>query len=31
MMAVLTVIVAVFLLGWEMLYLLKVLPIRLSH
>jgi hypothetical protein len=31
MMAVLTVIVAVFLLGWEMLYLFKVLPIRLSH
>jgi hypothetical protein len=31
MMAVLTVIVAVFLLGWEMLYLFKILPIRLSH
>jgi hypothetical protein len=30
MLAVMTVIVAVFLLGWEMLYLFKVLPIRLS-
>jgi len=28
-LAVGTVIVAVFLLGWEMLYLFKVLPIRL--
>lgn len=31
LMAVLTVLVAVFLLGWEMLYLFKILPIRLSH
>jgi ABC-type enterochelin transport system permease subunit len=30
MMAVGTVAVAVFLLGWEMLYLFKVFPIRLS-
>jgi hypothetical protein len=29
-MAVLTVIAAVVLLGWEMLYLFKILPIRLS-
>jgi hypothetical protein len=29
-LAVCTVIVAVFLLGWEMLYLFKVFPIRLS-
>ena len=29
-MAVGTVIVAIFLLGWEMLYLFKVFPIRLS-
>ena len=29
-LAVGTVIVAVFLLGWEMLYLFKILPIRLS-
>ena len=29
-MAVGTVIVAVFLLGWEMLYLFKILPIHLS-
>ena len=29
-LAVGTVIVAVFLLGWEMLYLFKVFPIRLS-
>ena len=29
-LAVMTVVVAVFLLGWEMLYLFKVLPIRLS-
>jgi hypothetical protein len=28
-LAVGTVIVAVFLLGWEMLYLFKILPIRL--
>jgi hypothetical protein len=28
-LAVLTVVVAVFLLGWEMLYLFKILPIRL--
>ena len=28
-MAVLTVVVSVFLLGWEMLYLFKILPIRL--
>lgn len=31
MMAVMTVIVAVFLLGWEMLYMFKVLPLHLSH
>lgn len=30
LMAVMTVVVAVFLLGWEMLYLFKILPIRLS-
>jgi FtsH-binding integral membrane protein len=30
-LAVMTVLVAVFLLGWEMLYLFKILPIRLSH
>jgi hypothetical protein len=30
MMAVGTVAVAVILLGWEMLYLFKILPIRLS-
>jgi hypothetical protein len=29
-LAVMTVVVAVFLLGWEMLYLFKILPIRLS-
>ncbi|HST10133.1 MAG TPA: hypothetical protein VLL05_07135 [Terriglobales bacterium] len=29
-LAVGTVVVAVFLLGWEMLYLFKILPIRLS-
>lgn len=29
-LAVLTVLVAVFLLGWEMLYIFKVLPLRLS-
>jgi hypothetical protein len=29
-MAVSTVIVAVFLLGWEMLYLFKILPLHLS-
>ncbi len=29
-LAVATVVVAVFLLGWEMLYLFKILPIRLS-
>ena len=28
-LAVMTVVVAVFLLGWEMLYLFKILPIRL--
>ncbi len=28
-MAVLTVVVSVFLLGWEMLYWFKILPIRL--
>ena len=31
MLAIGTVIVAVFLLGWEMLYLFKILPIRLSR
>jgi len=30
MMAIATVLVAVVLLGWEMLYLLHVFPIRLS-
>ena len=30
LMAIMTVVVAVFLLGWEMLYLFKILPIRLS-
>ena len=30
-LAVMTVLVAVFLLGWEMLYLFKILPIRLSR
>ena len=30
-MAIMTVVVSVFLLGWEMLYLFKILPIRLSH
>jgi hypothetical protein len=30
-MAVLTVVVAVILLGWEMLYMFKILPIRLSR
>jgi len=29
MMAVMTVIVSVILLGWEMLYMFKILPIRL--
>lgn len=29
-LAVMTVLVAVFLLGWEMLYLFKILPIRLG-
>jgi hypothetical protein len=29
-LAVMTVVVSVFLLAWEMLYLFKVLPIRLS-
>lgn len=29
-LAVMTVLVAVFLLGWEMLYLFKILPIHLS-
>ena len=29
-LAVMTVLVAVILLGWEMLYLFKILPIRLS-
>ncbi len=28
-MAVLTVVVSVFLLGWEMLYWFKILPVRL--
>ena len=28
-LAVLTVLVSIFLLGWEMLYIFKVLPIRL--
>ena len=31
LLAVLTVLVSIFLLGWEMLYLFKVLPIRISH
>ncbi len=31
MLAIGTVVVAVFLLGWEMLYLFKILPIRLSR
>lgn len=30
LMAIMTVAVAVILLGWEMLYLFKVLPFRLS-
>ena len=30
LLAVLTVVVSIFLLGWEMLYLFKVFPIRLS-
>lgn len=30
MLAIGTVLVAVFLLGWELLYLFKILPIRLS-
>lgn len=30
-MAVMTVVVAVILLGWEMLYMFKILPIRLSR
>jgi hypothetical protein len=30
MLAIGTVVVAVFLLGWEMLYLFKILPIRLG-
>jgi hypothetical protein len=30
MMAVMTVVISVFLLGWEMLHLFKILPIRLS-
>jgi hypothetical protein len=30
-MAITTVVVAVFLLGWEMLYLFKILPIHLSR
>jgi hypothetical protein len=29
-LAIATVVVSVFLLGWEMLYLFKILPIRLS-
>jgi hypothetical protein len=29
-LAILTVVVAIILLGWEMLYLFKILPIRLS-
>ena len=29
-MAITTVVVAVFLLGWEMLYLFKILPLHLS-
>jgi hypothetical protein len=29
-LAILTVVVAVILLGWEMLYLFKILPIRLG-
>jgi hypothetical protein len=31
MVAVMTVVVSVFLLGWEMLTIFKVLPIRLSR
>jgi len=31
MLAIGTVIVAVILLGWEMLYLFKILPLRLSR
>lgn len=30
MMAVMTVLMSVFLLGWEMLHLFKILPLRLS-
>jgi hypothetical protein len=30
-MAVMTVVVAVILLGWEMLYMFKILPIRLHR
>jgi hypothetical protein len=30
-LAIGTVILAVILLGWEMLYLFKILPLRLSH
>ena len=30
LLAIMTVIISVFLLAWEMLYLFKVLPIRLS-
>jgi hypothetical protein len=30
LMAVMTVLISVFLLGWEMLHLFKILPIRLS-
>jgi len=29
-LAIMTVVIAVILLGWEMLYLFKILPIRLS-
>jgi hypothetical protein len=29
-LAIMTVVVAVILLGWEMLYLFKILPIRLG-
>ena len=29
-LAIMTVMVAVILLGWEMLYLFKILPIRLG-
>lgn len=30
LLAIMTVVISVFLLAWEMLYLFKVLPIRLS-